>query len=108
MRSRFDTPFRFFPLTAVLAATLLAGCGTTIEDAVPGARHGGNYPNLNIPQTAATRQLTDAEAQASTAELAAARNAQAVTTAAPPPTQADKLRKLGSRHAGEALEEIEK
>lgn len=109
LRSRLERPFRFAPLAAAaaLAAVLLGGCGTTIEEAVPGARHSGDYPNLNIPQTAATRQLTDAEAQASSAQFAAACNAQVVITDTPPPTQADQLRKLGSEHASDALEEIE-
>lgn len=108
MRSRFDCWFRFVPLAgAALAAALLGGCGTTIEEAVPGASHSGIYPNLNIPVTAATRQLTDAETRASTAELEAVRDAQAATTDKPLPTQAEELRKLGSKHASEALKEIE-
>ena len=110
LRSRpDDRPFRFAPLAAAaLAALLLGGCGTTIEEAVPGARHSGDYPNLNLPVTAATRQFTDAEAKASTSQLAAARDAQAATADKPPPTKAGQLRKLGSTHASEALEEIER
>jgi len=102
-------PFRVVPLLAAgLAAAALCGCGTTIEEAVPGARRSGDYPNLNVPQTAATRQLTDAEAQAALSQLTAARAAQAATAPPVPASEAERLRKLGKERAGQVLEEIER
>jgi len=63
---------------AMLAAVGLAGCATTpVEEAalLPG-RSGtptdtGTFPNLNIPQQAATAQFTEDEKQAKLARLTA-------------------------------------
>jgi hypothetical protein len=85
----------------------LAGCGTaSIEDAVPGARNTGTYPNLNIPQQAETEQLTDEEATARLATLQAQRdnqNAQPGDQA----SEVERLRLLKQKHAEDALKEIE-
>jgi len=77
---------RFFPGigAAVLASALsIAACSTsTIED-VPTAegRSGGptdtgTFPNLNIPQQAATAQFTEEEKQAKLAQLRAVQQSQ--------------------------------
>jgi len=63
---------------AVVAAALLAGCATSpVEEAAlaPG-RSGsptetGSFPNLNIPQQAATTQFTEDEKQAKLSRLTA-------------------------------------
>lgn len=93
----------------VLAPLVLAGCGTaSIDDAVPGARRTGQFPNLNVPQQAAGPQLTDEQAQAGIARLSTVRASTQARTAAPVATsQADALRKLGAEHAGAALKQIE-
>ncbi len=85
---------------------LAAGCGTTIEEGVPGARREGVYPNLNIPQQAATQQLTDEEAQAGIAALARARAGQQGAGNGSV-SDAERLRRLRQSHGEAALEEIE-
>jgi len=105
-----DCPKRLQWIGAAAACALalgLAACGTaTIKDAVPGARRTGTYPNLNIPQKAATEQLTDEEAAAAAARLNAVRNDQE-SASAKPASEAERLRRLGQTHVEEALEEIE-
>ena len=86
---------------------LVTGCGTTIEEAVPGARREGVYPNLNIPQQAATEQLTDEEAQAGIAALSAVRAGQRSSGAGGSASEAERLRRLRESHGEAALEEIE-
>jgi hypothetical protein len=87
---------------------MLSACGTaTIEDAVPGATRTGRYPNLNIPQKAATEQLSDDETAAATAQLSAARAALTGQPSAPPETRAEELKRLGQTHVEDTLEAIE-
>lgn len=105
---------------AILFLLLVSGCGTaTIEDAVPVAagQSGaaapawaptGDYPNLNVAPQVAAEQFTEAEKQAQTARLRAARaqvEAQAAGRAVPDRTQ--ELRRLGETHADEAERIIE-
>jgi hypothetical protein len=77
---------RFFPgagFAAVAAALLAAACATSPVDEVamaPG-RSGqptetGTYPNLNIPQRAATTQFTEDEKAAKLAQLHAVQHTQ--------------------------------
>lgn len=92
-------------MVALLGA--VTGCSSvSIEDAVPGARNTGTYPNLNIPQEAATAQLTDEEAAA---QLAALRNRRAAQNAVSGATHSEieRLRLLKRTHAERTLEEIE-
>jgi len=96
--------------TACALAILAAGCGTaSIEDAVPGAARTGVYPNLNIPQQAATKQLSDAEAAAGIAAVSAARASQQASGsgAAPSQGEAERLRRLRDSHSDAVLKEIE-
>jgi hypothetical protein len=77
---------RFFPGmgAAVLATTLfIAACSSTVLEDVPvaeGRRGGptdtGTFPNLNIPQQAATTQFTDEERDAKLAQLRARQQTQ--------------------------------
>ncbi|MCV0396770.1 MAG: hypothetical protein K5872_20860 [Rhizobiaceae bacterium] len=71
-------------LRFLLPAMMLvaAGCGTTIEEAVPvsaetglpaGPIDTGTYPNLNIRPTAANRQFTAAERGSKSQQLTASR-----------------------------------
>lgn len=109
---------------AILFILLVSGCGTaTIENAVPvaadqsGGQSGaaapawaptGEYPNLNVAPQVAAEQFTEAEKQAQTARLRAARaqvEAQAAGRAVPDRTQ--ELRRLGETHADEAERIIE-
>lgn len=96
--------------TASALAILAAGCGTaSIDDAVPGASRTGVYPNLNIPQHAATDQLTDEEAAAGIAAVNAARASQAVAGSgtAESESEAERLRRLRESHGAAVLQEIE-
>lgn len=95
-------------LCACAIAVVAAGCGTTIEDAVPGARRTGAYPNLNIPPEAAANQLTDEEAEAGIAAVAAARRAQQAAGAGKSESEAERLVRLRESHGDQALEEIER
>jgi hypothetical protein len=99
--------FRLLRPLCLIVPLLLAGCNSvSIEDAVPGARDTGTYPNLNIPPRAETDQLTDEEAAARLAELQARRNSQ---NAQPGSTrrEADRLLLLKRTHAEKTIEEIE-
>lgn len=99
---------RVRPAVGAALALFLAACSTaTIDDAVPGAHHTGQFPNLNIPQLAATTQMTDEETAAATGQLVSARAA-TKDSSTPPASEADRLRKLGDTHAKTALQEIEK
>jgi hypothetical protein len=100
---------RGLPYAAACAAALaLPACGTaTIEDAETGAAHAGRYPNLNIPQVAATEQLSDEETAAATAQLSAARATLAAQPSTPPESRAGELKRLGKTHVEETLEAIE-
>lgn len=92
----------------LMMPVLMAACSSvSIEDAVPGARNTGSYPNINIPSQAATQQLTDEEATSRLAALQSQReqqNSQDATQA----SEVERLRKLQRSHALEAIEEIEK
>ena len=96
---------RFCALAPVLV--IAAGCvSASLEDAVPGARNTGSYPNLNIPPRAETEQLTDEEASA---RLAALRDQRASQKALPTTAsnEAERLKKLKRTHAEDTLNEIE-
>jgi hypothetical protein len=94
-------------LSACALALLVAACGATVEDAVPGARRTGVYPNLNIPQRAATEQLTNAETEEGIDALSAARREQKAAGATGSRSDAERLRRLRQRHAEDALRQIE-
>jgi hypothetical protein len=76
----------FFPgigAAALAAALAVAACSNTTNEDVPVAagRSGGpvdtgTFPNLNIPQQAATTQFTDEERDAKLAELRARQQTQ--------------------------------
>lgn len=111
-----SSPFRPFlgslgtglRIVAICAPSVLAAaCGTTIEESVPGARREGVYPNLNIPQQAATEQLTDEEAEAGIAALSAVRAGRESAGADGAASEADRLRRLREKHGEAALDEIE-
>lgn len=99
-------------LTAISLAAVVAGCQTaSIDDLAPRAADGrtapntGTYPNLNVVPTPETPQLTDAERDAKTAELRAARDGQN-RGGSSGASEAD-LRRLARTHADAALREIE-
>ncbi|MCB1452355.1 MAG: hypothetical protein KDJ43_01820 [Rhizobiaceae bacterium] len=96
---------RMWALAPVLA--IVSGCvSASLEDAVPGARNTGSYPNLNIPPRAETEQLTDEEAADRLAALKTQRDAQnALPTAAA--NDVNRLKKLKKSHAEDTLKEIE-
>lgn len=120
-RNREFPARRLLLLAALLAPFVLSNCATaTIEDAVPqsanpsaaetavaeaAAVDTGEFPNLNIPRRGETAQLTAAERAAKAAELAAARRQ--TQQGQPIRTDIAQLRKLGSTHTEEALDEIE-
>jgi hypothetical protein len=113
---------RVRPLAVALAFSsmmLLGACASdfAMEDAVPhpaadgtygGPRDTGQYPNLNIPQKAATSQLTDAQVTAKKKELdaAKARVEGRPANAAGISTDAATLRKAGKAQS-EQLKDIE-
>ena len=113
---------RVRPLAVALAFSsmmLLGACASdfAIEDAVPhpapdgtygGPRDTGQYPNLNIPQKAATSQLTDAQVAAKKKELdaAKARVEGRPANAAGISTDAATLREAGKAQS-EQLKDIE-
>lgn len=78
-----------------------AGTGTTASTASTGA---GVYPNLNVPLTPATAQLT-AEERAATADALRARR-EGLAPAGAPATSAAQLRQIGSTHSQDALRRI--
>ena len=108
-----ETDRRVRPLAAAVALSsflMLGACASdfAIEDAVPhpssdgtygGPRDTGRYPNLNIPQKAATSQLTDAQVAAKTRELDAAK---ARADAQPADTSGIDADTAGMRQAGKA------
>lgn len=114
---------RAWPVAAILAALcmpLLSTCASdaTIEDAVPhaaadgtygGPRDTGQYPNLNIPQKAATSQFTTAQVTAKTKELDAAKTQAAARPADASAVTADaaRMRALGKSNANDVLKDIE-
>lgn len=92
---------------AIPALVAVSGCGSvSIDDAVPGARNTGTFPNINISQEAETEQLSDEEAAA---RLAALRGRRAAQKAQPDsePTEVERLELLKRTHAEKTLEEIE-
>lgn len=89
-------------------ALLTAGCGTaTIDEALPGARNTGVYPNLNVPQQAATEQLTDEEAAAAIASVSAARAGQQRAGSGAAVNDVERLRRLRESHGQTTLDDIE-
>jgi hypothetical protein len=111
---------RRLALVLVSIVPLASGCATaTIEDAVPAGAlqqpaqervfsEPGQYPNLNVNPQPAAPQLTDAEIRAQTAALRARREQQADEARDRDVTdRSSELRRLASRHARDALAEIE-
>jgi uncharacterized protein YceK len=85
----------------------VAGCtSVSLDDAVPGARNSGVYPNLNIPPQAETTQLTDEEAAARLAALQGQRASQKAQPGGQA-SEVERLKRLKQTHAEETLEEIE-
>jgi hypothetical protein len=74
-----------------------------------GPRKTGEFPNLNVQPGAAAAQITPAEKAAMLGELRAKQAGVAAAAAnAKPPDRVQNLRRLGSKHAEDALEAIEK
>lgn len=95
---------------AMLVAMALAGagCAAPVSEGVSASTASsgsGVFPNLNVPLTPATAQLTTAE-RASTAEELRLRR-QGLTPAARPSSTADQLRRIGGRHSTDAISRIE-
>ncbi len=104
MQARYS--LRLFLLALPVLAAMSGCTSTSLEDAVPGARNTGTYPNLNIPPQAETEQLTDEEAAERLAALQSRRDAQKSQSSSTR-TQTDRLLRLKRTHADETLEEIE-
>lgn|SRR6185312_1060052 len=113
---------RVRPLVAALAFSsflMLGACASdfAIEDAVPhpaadgtygGPRDTGKFPNLNVPQKAATSQLTDAQVAAKTKELDAAKSRAGGQPADTSGMTADSAKmRQASKAQGEDLKDIE-
>ena len=109
---------RLFPgvSVATLAAIVLFGaaCSTSTMEDVPVAEgrsdnptNTGTFPNLNVPQQAATAQFTEQEAQAKLARLRAVQQAQ--VSGAPVESAEARRRhlKLSADEQEETLEVIE-
>ena len=100
----------FFVVTAVGAALSASACQTaSLQDIapLPGVRNTGTTPDLNISQTAATEQFSDADKNAKIAELKAAQSNQGVKgQQGAAPTAPSQLRKAAQAQA-ETLKEIE-
>jgi hypothetical protein len=93
---------------AAMALALPAACSSASFDGdVAGASRTGTYPNINERREAATTQLTDAEAEASAATLAARRDEIAAAQAAPRQSESERLRQLGATHGQRTIDEIE-
>lgn len=105
MMTAFFSLGRF--LSAIPALIVVGGCvSASLEDAVPGARNTGTYPNLNIPPQAETEQLTDEEAASRLAALQSQR-AQQKAQPADQSSEVDRLEALKRTHAEKTLEAIE-
>lgn len=101
-------------------APALAACGTAsvIDNAVPVGAHAqpasgpvfaapGQYPNLNVVPTPAAPQFTSQQTTDGAQELRERRDRLARETTASAEDRSDELRRIGSRHADEALKRIE-
>jgi len=85
-----------------------AGCAAPVSQgasASTASAGSGAYPNLNVPMTPATAQLTPEERAAPAEDLRARR--QGPTPAATPASSADQLRQIGGRHSADAISRIE-
>ena len=92
---------------AIPALVAVSGCGSvSIDEAVPGARNTGTFPNINVSQKAETAQLTDEEAAARLAALQGQRAAQKAQPDSQP-TEVERLQILKRTHAEKTIEEIE-
>jgi hypothetical protein len=108
---------RIFPgagVAALTAALLAAACSTssTEDVALAPGRSGqpadtGTYPNLNIPQHAATSQFTDEERDAKLAQLRARQQVQDPGAAAADPQATRKRLQLLQDEQDETLKVIE-
>jgi hypothetical protein len=107
---------RFFPglsAAAALAIAILAAACSTVEDApVAAGRSGapadtGTFPNLNIPQQAATTQFTEEEKQAKLAQLRAVQQRQNPGAPVESPEARRKRLKLSADEEEETLKVIE-
>ena len=109
---------RLFPgmSVATLAAVALfvAACSTSTVEDVPVAegRSGsptntGTFPNLNVPQQAATAQFTEQERQAKLARLSAVQQAQASGAPVESPEARRRRLKLSADEQEETLKVIE-
>ena len=101
---------------AALAAAALfaAACSTSTVEDVPVAegRSGsptntGTFPNLNVPQQAATAQFTEQERQAKLARLSAVQQAQASGAPVESPEARRRRLKLSADEQEETLKVIE-
>ncbi|MHB2265194.1 hypothetical protein [Aliihoeflea sp. PC F10.4] len=93
----------------VVMAVGLSGCGTATSGPATAASTAstgsGVYPNLNVPMTPATAQLTPEERAETAADLRGRR--QTGGSPAPGSSSADDLRRIGSTHAQDAIRRIE-
>jgi hypothetical protein len=97
---------------SLAVALLLAGCASSVDEAVPAGARGpvntGTFPNLNIPPQQAAEQMTPAQRSADMAALSASHKQNAATAAVPAgQTDPAVLRKLAATHAADTLKEIE-
>lgn len=97
---------------SVAMALLVAGCASSVDDAVPAGAKGpvntGTFPNLNIPPQQAAEQMTAEQKSADMTALSAAHKQNAATAAVPSgQTNPAVLRKLAETHAADTLKEIE-
>lgn len=85
-----------------------AGCAAPVTQGVSASTASvgaGVYPNLNVPLTPATAQLTPEERTATADELRLRRGG--MTPSAAPASSADQLRQIGGRHSADAISRIE-
>ncbi len=107
--TRSSAARNFFVVTAVGAALSASACQTaSLQDIapLPGVRNTGTTPDLNVPQTAATEQFSDADKNAKIAELKAAQSNQGLKGQGAAPTAPSQLKKAAQAQA-ETLKEIE-
>ena len=104
---------RLFPgmgvATLAAAAVVVAACSTsTVEEGRSGSpTNTGTFPNLNVPQQAATAQFTEQERQAKLARLGAVQQAQASGAPVESPEARRRRLKLSADEQEETLKIIE-
>lgn len=85
-----------------------AGCAAPVTEGVSASTASsgaGIYPNLNVPLSPATAQLTREERTTTADELRQRRGGMTPTPA--PAANANQLRQIGGRHSADAIRRIE-